>query len=466
MVTTINADYLVVGAGAAGMAFTDALVSHADVRVALVDRRPAAGGHWLDDYAFVRLHQASSFYGVASTVLGGGRVQRHGPEAGLHERATGAEVCAYYAQVLERMVASGRVDFVPNSDYIGERQFVSRLSGQRYEVREDCRIVDAHYLSPDIPSRTPAPFGFVGGVRVIAVNDLVDVAEPPDAFVIIGSGKTATDAIVWLLGQGVDPDAICWVRPREPWMLNRAVVQPDPSVFIGMAADVMHAAAASASADEMFLRLEDIGVMLRIDRSLTPTMAKAPTLGRWELDRLRQVERVVRRGHIRAVEPARLVFADGEEKIGRDAVVVHCAAPGLKYPTLVPIWGADAIRLQPVRAGFPCFGAAIIGYVEATRDDDAEKNRVCRPSPLADTPAGWCWMQALGGAAAQAFSAEPDIKAWVDTVALNPASVPPDEARRPEVTTARDRFRESVDAGLAACRRLAQAHGLRDSRCS
>ena len=81
-----TSDYLVVGAGAMGMAFTDALIDHADVHVTLVDRRHAAGGHWLDAYPFVRLHQASAFYGVASTLLGGGRVQQDGPEVGLHER--------------------------------------------------------------------------------------------------------------------------------------------------------------------------------------------------------------------------------------------------------------------------------------------------------------------------------------------------------------------------------------------
>ena len=35
----LEADYVVVGAGAMGMAFTDALVAHADVSVVLVDRR-------------------------------------------------------------------------------------------------------------------------------------------------------------------------------------------------------------------------------------------------------------------------------------------------------------------------------------------------------------------------------------------------------------------------------------------
>ena len=84
---TAETDYLVVGAGAMGMAFTDALIDHADVHVTLVDRRHAAGGHWQDAYPFVQLHQASLFYGVASTVLGTGAVQPPGPEAGLQERA-------------------------------------------------------------------------------------------------------------------------------------------------------------------------------------------------------------------------------------------------------------------------------------------------------------------------------------------------------------------------------------------
>ena len=88
-------DYLVVGAGAMGMAFTDALIDHADVHVTLVDRRYAAGGHWQDAYPFVQLHQASLFYGVASTVLGTGAVQQTGPETGLQERARQPDIQAY-----------------------------------------------------------------------------------------------------------------------------------------------------------------------------------------------------------------------------------------------------------------------------------------------------------------------------------------------------------------------------------
>lgn len=454
MTRGVEADYLVVGAGATGMAFTDALIDHADVRVAVVDRRNGVGGHWLEAYPFVRLHQSSTFYGVASTVLGGGRIQEHGPETGLHERADQPTICAYYDALLaERMLGSGRVEFFAGCEYVGHRTFVSRISGQRFEVPERCRIVDARYLAPDIPAETPPRFGVADGARVIPVNDLVRSDEAPSQYVVVGSGKTATDACVWLLARGVDPDAICWVRPRDPWMLNRAVIQPDPTIYLGMVADLMRASGAAASLPDLFLRLEDAGIMLRIDRSVTPTMAKAPTLGTWELEQLRTIEHVVRRGHISTVSRGRIDLAQGSVAVADDALIVNCAADGLKMAPLVPIWRPEAITLQPIRAGFPCFGAALAGYVEATREDDGEKNRLCPPSSFGNSLADWARMNVLGMRNSMSFGAESDIKAWSDRVALNPGRIPPDHSGSPELDDARDRLQTHVAPGLA---RLAQ----------
>ena len=39
------------------MAFADTIVANTDAEVVLVDRRHRPGGHWLDAYPFVRLHQ-------------------------------------------------------------------------------------------------------------------------------------------------------------------------------------------------------------------------------------------------------------------------------------------------------------------------------------------------------------------------------------------------------------------------
>jgi hypothetical protein len=233
-------------------------------------------------------------------------------------------------------------------------------------------------------------------------------------------------------------------------------VQPNPAIFYEMAADTMQAAAEGWSADDVFFRLEEAGVMLRIDPAVTPTMAKTPTLARWELDALRTIEHVVRLGHLQHVTPSSLVLAEGEVALPKNTLVVHCAAAGLQYPPLVPIWGTDTITLQPIRSGFPCFGAALAGYVEATRDDDAEKNRLCPPSPLPNTPPDWARMQALGARAAMSFGAEPDIKAWGDTVSLNPARIQPsDECAA--LTAATERFRSYLGPAVS---RLAEFAGM------
>ena len=453
MTRTLDVDHLVVGAGAMGMAFTDALVDHSDARVAIVDRRHGAGGHWLEDYPFVRLHQASTFYGVASTVLGG-RIQDHGPEAGLHVRASQPEIVDYYARAVERLRATGRVEVLTGCEVVG-RTVVSRISGETWEVPASCRLVDAHYLSPSIPAESSAPFSVADDARAVTVNDVVRLEEAPSQYVVVGSGKTATDACVWLLGQGVDPDAICWVRPRDPWMLNRALIQPDPAIYLGVPATTFEEAAASSSLDELFLRLEDAGVMLRIDRSVRPTMAKAPTLGGWELELLRSIEDVVRHGHLRNVERGRLDFEDGSSvRVADDAVVVHCAADGLKNPPLVPVWRQDVITVQPVRAGFPCFGAAVTGYVEATRRDDDEKNRLCPPSRFGNSLQQWADMNVRGTRASMALGAEPDIADWANGVAINPARIPPDRAASDELDRVRERLAAGTAPGLEALARL------------
>lgn len=465
MMADLEADYLVIGAGAMGMSFVDALIDHADVSVIMVDRRHGVSGHWLSAYPFVRLHQSSALYGVASTRFGGGRIQQQGPEAGLHERATAPEITSYYDRILrDRMLASGKVSFFPNCDYLGDDRFVSRVSGARHHVRVRRSVVDARYLAPDIPSVVPPPFDVAAGVQVVPVNGLVTLEATPSQYVIVGSGKTATDACVWLLENGVDPDAICWVRPRDPWMFNRAVIQPDPAVYIDAAADIMKAASESSSLDEMFLRLEDVGVVLRIDRSVTPTMARAPTLAQWEVDRLRMIANVVRRGHVLAAELGHLKFQDGELAIANDAVIVHCAASGLRTQPLVPIWGSGTMTLQPVRAGFPGFGAALSGYVEATigtgKDAEVsvdEKNAVCPSSSYPNGLVEWARMQVTGARAAAAFGAHPDIKAWADQVALNPSRTPAELMASGPLPAAVGRFKKYVDPGMS---RLSEFAGM------
>ena len=344
-----------------GMAFTDALIDHADVHVTLVDRRHVAGGHWQDAYPFVQLHQASVFYGVASTVLGRGAVQKSGPEAG--SPGTGPPVGD--PGVLRRHPASPlprlRPSHLPPGERIPHRRPRSPRDvagvGRDPTGRRATPRRRRHLPVTDDPRDDSPAVRCCRRRRVVAINELARLEAASQRYVIVGSGKTATDGIVWLLANGVTQDRIVWVRPRDPWMLNRAVVQPDPAVALGLAADTMAAAAGAESLDDLFLRLEAAGVMLRIDTDVMPTMTKTPTLGAWELDLLRTIDNVVRLGHIKQVTRREIVFDDGAVPLEPGSLVVHCAASGLQYPPLVPVWSPDKIRLQTIRSGFPCFCA-------------------------------------------------------------------------------------------------------------
>ena len=218
----LETDYLVVGAGAVGMAFVDALVAGDEgADVILVDKRHAPGGHWLDAYPFVRLHQPSANYGVDSTPLGSDRVDEEGPNRGFKELAGGSEICAYFDDVMRhRLRPSGRVRFFPMSEYVGEGRFRSLITGDETEVSVRRRLVDATYLASRVPATDPPPFEVASGASCVPVGDLARVTEPPAGYVVVGGGKTSMDAVTWLLGQGTPPEAIT----LSPVELARAAV--------------------------------------------------------------------------------------------------------------------------------------------------------------------------------------------------------------------------------------------------
>jgi hypothetical protein len=323
------------------------------------------------------------------------------------------------------------------------------VSGETVQVTPRRRVVDATYLSPTIPATSEPPFLVAEGAAVVAVNQLANLVEAPDRFVIVGAGKTGTDAIVWLLTNGVPAERITWIRPREPWMLNRATVQPDPALALRVAADTMTAAAEAQSLDDLFLRLECAAIMQRIDTNSAPTMARAPTLGLWELNLLRTIDHVVRLGHVKCVSEREIILDQGSLPLPANSLVVHCAASGLRDTAPVPLWQPDVIRLQTIRAGFPCFAAALAGFVEATRDDDRERNRLCPPNTFSNTPVTWARMQLRGIRAARQYGAEPDIAAWADDCALNPARIPSHLRGTPAVQEAASQLAAVADQGLA-----------------
>ena len=201
--TSLSADYLVIGGGAMGMAFTDVLMAETDATVIMVDKHHQPGGHWNDAYPYVRLHQPSAFYGVNSRDLGSNTIDQTGWNKGLYELATNSEVCAYFDQVMQQQfLPSGRIQYFPMCEYQGDERFVSLVSNGDYQVQVN-KVVDATYMHVTVPSMRDPSYDVSPEARCVPPIQLPRVGGQFQRYVVIGAGKTGMDACLWLLKNDV-----------------------------------------------------------------------------------------------------------------------------------------------------------------------------------------------------------------------------------------------------------------------
>jgi hypothetical protein len=448
----MNTDYLVVGAGASGLAFADTLLAEANVAVTLVDRREAPGGHWLQAYPFVRLHTPSAFYGVNSLALGQDRIDETGENAGFYERATGADVREYAATVAERLTRTGRLQLLLRHEHLGggpDGERVRDLStGEVHDIGVRRKVVDARYLEASIPATHVPPFEVAPSARVVPVNDLPEITRPGALYAVLGSGKTAVDACVWLLDNGVEPDRIRWIRPRDAWFHDRRHFQPLDQVagiMEGLALDA-EAGALASSIGDLVDRLENTGRLVRVDPSWPATMYRGTMLSSHELEAVRQIKDVVRLGRVRRIDADRIVLDRGEAATRPEFVHIDCAAFGLNNAPGTPIFQRGRIVLQQVRHLSPCFNAALIAFVEAHRIEDTDKNRLCPPNPYPSSIEDWPGMMSRTWRAEGRWLREPDLSAWVAGSRLNLLRDLPKHAAEPPAQAAVQRFVTHVPA--------------------
>ena len=416
---SIDTDYLIVGSGAVGMAFADVLFHETNASMVIVDRHHGPGGHWNDAYPFVRLHQPSAYYGVNSRRLGTDSKDSSGINVGMYERASSAELLRYYEQVMQPLLASGRVRYFPMCDYLGGERFKSLTSGQMQQVNVSKKIVDSTYLQTMVPSTTPPKYAIADGVRCIPLNGLPRVAQPPSGYVVVGSGKTGIDACLWLLENGVDADAITWIMPRDAWYLNRAKVQPGEEFFAqsyGGFAEQMEAVASASSIPDLFARLSARGHLLRIDETVTPTMFHSAIMSESEMLALQHIKNVVRLGRVQQIEAHQIVLDRGTVSTDPDRLYVDCSASAIARRPITRVFNSKLIIPQFVRTVQPTFSAALIAHVEAhyaDDSDDAEKNSLCTVVPLPDEPIDWLRMLAVNMANQQRWSKDKVLMGWI-----------------------------------------------------
>lgn len=388
MTKLFKTDYLVIGSGAVGMAFVDTLLDEMpNADVIMIDRFAKPGGHWNSAYPFVTLHQPSAFYGVNSRELSQGLKDETGLNKGMGDLATGVEILAYFDAVMrQKFLASGRVRFFPMSDYKGEGSFVHRLSGDETKVNA-AKVVDCTHLNTSVPSTHTPNFSVADDVRFIPLNDLPLISDAPKGFTVIGGGKTGIDAILWLLENDVPAKNIRWIKSRDAWLINRKNTQPFPEFFedtIGNQANMFEAIAGAKSKSDMFDRLESCGYFLRLDPTVRPTMFHGATISELELDELRRVKDIVRKGRVASITADNITFVNGRAEPTLGHVMVDCSASAIKDNVIKPVFQDNLITPQTVRAYQPVFSASMIAWVEAHIEGEATKNGMTGVVPLPD----------------------------------------------------------------------------------
>jgi NAD(P)-binding Rossmann-like domain len=467
---TQDTDYLVIGAGASGLAFADELFTRdPQAHITLVDKRSAPGGHWNDVYPFVRLHQPATFYGVESRELAHDEIEVDGPNAGCLTLSEGPEIVAYFHAVLrERLLPSGRVAFVPSCEVEaaegGTATLRHRLSGQRETIRVRRKIVDASWLTNAVPRTHTRKFSVAPGVTCVPPNDLPLVAATFARYTVLGAGKTALDACLWLLANGAPADAIIWVMPRDSWFFNRGKVQaamPFFDTLFTSIAEQREAMAAASSAQDLALRLEACGAWLRLDPSLTPRMFHYATVSEAELALLRGIRNVLRLGRVLAIEPQGLRLEQGEVAVrdGDATLYIDCTASAISKRPIKPVFDGERITLQMIRMPQPSFSGAYIAFIEATMPalSDDDRNRFAAPIPLPDAVEEFPLAQLVDGMNRFHAAKHPGLRAWMAASRLDGysrlmAAVDPADAARVALLA---RVRDATKAAMGNLPRLA-----------
>ncbi|WP_328836915.1 NAD(P)-binding protein [Streptomyces europaeiscabiei] len=452
--TALEVDYLIVGAGAMGMAFADTLIAETDATVAIVDRHDQPGGHWTVAYPFVRLHQPSASYGVNSRELGSGMVDQDGWNAGLHELASAGEILDYFDQVMRKtLLPTGRVSYFPKSFYDGPdsqrpglQRFHSIVSGARFEVTVKRRTVDATYMNVTVPAMAPPACEIAAGVRVITPNELPNLYDRPSHYTVVGAGKTGIDACLWLLSHGTDPRDITWITPRDSWLLNRAHSQPRD---LGAKADAARfkAVADAETIGDLFTRLEDIGQLLRLSPDIEPTAFRCATVSCAELEQLRRIGGVVRQGRVKRIGESAIELDQGTVPAEAGTLYIDCTANGLERRPKVPVFDGARITLQAVAPCQQVFSAALAAHVEAGYADDDTRNALCEPSQHPDSALDWIRFHSDIQELTMRWAADPALVEWLNTCRLMSWRLPefPPEERAELLPVLQDMLQEQKE---------------------
>lgn len=371
---SLACDYLVTSANVEDLAFVDRLLAENQVwTVIIVDTNAHPGGRWCHAPPFAKLDQPSAFYGVGSMPMDASKTMRRD------------EILQYCQRIVEHFVQRGRVQYFPMTTFDGKNLCSIIDSDIVKPVVIRRKVVRSSFSAP-VQAARMFPFHVAAGTLVVPPKELPLVASGHAKYVVIGSGRSGMEAVVWLLKQGVCPEKLHWVVPEDMWLVSQSSMEPEN--YVATARKFWALFVESDTVEEFELGLEREGLRHRVDPTKRPTLFRGTTVTDAELVQLRRViPNIIRKGLVREVHTDRVVLEHGDVATGPDTLHIDCMAGySVGGQDTSPIWQSRRITLQLVREiadngpVASCFSAALIGHAECVMPHETTaKNAMCTP---------------------------------------------------------------------------------------
>ncbi|MEE2781835.1 MAG: NAD(P)/FAD-dependent oxidoreductase, partial [Pseudomonadota bacterium] len=122
---------------------------------------------------------------------------------------------------------------------------------------------------------------------------------------------------------------------------------------------------------------------------------------------------------VRAINESEILLEEGSVPTDQNTLHIDCAGDGLAKRPPLPIFAGKKVVLQSVRTCQQVFSAAFIGHVEATYQEDDEKNQLCIPVPHPNTDIDFLRNNLADSINLAKWAEDPKLQRWLQNCRLD-----------------------------------------------
>ena len=127
--------------------------------------------------------------------------------------------------------------------------------------------------------------------------------------------------------------------------------------------------------------MEKLGVFIRLDETVMPTRNRIGSVSDGDIEKMRRIKNIVRKGRVARIEKDRVIFQSGEEmELPANTLAVDCARNGSVFARHgMKVFDGDKINIQFIQLPPPGMSTTIIAALEIKYPDHEEyKNSLCK----------------------------------------------------------------------------------------